>query len=113
MVNMNHCVTCGHHERDHDTEFGCQRCNVSSNHRFISPAEAEQTLTVLDSDLMSPEEFGVVPEHVELQARLFALDMAVKAYDLVTDVMDQPPGIEWIDSAAERYKNFLLAREHS
>lgn len=109
MVNKNHCVTCGHHERDHDAEFGCARCDVSANHRFISPKEAEETLTVLGSELMSPV-FDEVPEHVELQARLFALDMAVKAYDLVTDVMDTPPNIEWIDMAAQRYLDFLIPK---
>jgi hypothetical protein len=113
MVDLHHCVTCGHHERDHAGPLGCARCTVTAQHRFVSPQEAEETLEVLGGELLEAGEFGKVPEHVELQARLFALDMAMKGYDLVTEVMDEPPGIEWVDKAAERYARFLLKRRYS
>lgn len=111
MVDTNHCVTCGHHRRDHDEELGCQRCSTAAHHPFLSSKAADRALIALGSDLMEPVE--EVPGHIELQARLYALDMAVKAYDLVTEVMDTPPGIEWIDGAAERYIRFLLKKEYS
>lgn len=60
---------------------------------------------------MSPGEFGPIPEHIELQARVFALDMAMKGYDLVSEVMDEPPAIDWVDKAADRYLTFLLKRQ--
>jgi hypothetical protein len=64
-------------------------------------------------DLQVHFEGTQIPPHIELQARLYALDMAVKAYDVYTETEDEPQGPEWIDSAAKRYLEFLMARTYS
>lgn len=106
------CVTCGHHQRDHGAPMGCNRCSDSHQHRFLSPTQA---MGLIDEhpDLVEFEGPGV-PPHIELQARLYALDMAVKAYDLMTEVIDHdPPGPEWIDEKARTYLAFLMERSYS
>lgn len=110
--NAKNCVTCGHHERSHTQPMGCNRCGDSHQHRFLS---SQQALGLIDDHPDLQFEFnGVeIPPHIELQARLYALDMAVKAYDVYTETMDDPEGPEWIDRAASRYLKFLMSREYS
>lgn len=106
------CITCGHHKRDHSTPLGCNRCSDEHQHRFLS---IHQAMGHIDEhpDLQLRFEGQDVPPHIELQARLYALDMAVKAYDVYTEAEDTPDGPEWIDKAAERYLTFLMARSYS
>lgn len=116
MVDTDCCVTCGHHKRDHKMPSGCRRCDTAPEHRFLSPKRAELQLAELENDIMAADEFGKVAPHIELQARLYALEMATKAYDLETEVRDDPPEGEardYIEETAERYAKFLLVRRYS
>lgn len=109
------CVTCGHHKREHGHGHGCQRCPEAHQHRFLSPSQA---MGLIDEhpDLQINFEGTEMPPSIELQARLYALDMAVKSYDLITEVEDTPPdgdGRDWIKQTAETYLGFLMARTYS
>lgn len=109
-TNRKMCVTCAHHERDHSHPLGCQRCSESHQHRFLSPTQA---MGLIDEHPDLQFSGSEIPPHIELQARLYALDMAVKSYDLVTEAQDEPLGADWIDQAAERYLAFLMSRSYS
>jgi hypothetical protein len=115
------CATCGHHKRDHTHPMGCNRCQDQHQHKYLSPAQAEGLIdehpdfadlpAFPDSVTLPIEEFDLdedLPPHIILQARLYALDMAVKAYDLYTEMTDEVINPEWIDRTATRYTDFLL-----
>jgi hypothetical protein len=120
LKNEFKCATCGHHRRDHTHPMGCNRCADQHQHKFLSPTQAEglidehpdfADLPCFPTQATMPiEEFDIdnLPGHIVLQARLYALDTAMKAYDLYTEVDDNPEGPEWIDRAADRYEQFLL-----
>lgn len=118
MVGTDQCVTCGHHKRDHDNPLGCRRCDVAGGHRFLSSKAAELQLAELSNDLNARDEFGQVLPHLEMQARLYALEMAVKSVDLIseiTDIEDEvslQSGADCIVDVAEKFAQFLLVRRY-
>lgn len=107
------CITCGHHKRDHSAPMGCNRCADEHQHRYLSMHQATGLIDDHPDLQQLHFEGQTVPPHIELQARLYALDMAVKAYDVYTEAEDTPDGPEWIDKAAERYLSFLMVRSYS
>lgn len=125
MANTTHCVTCGHHKSHHSEPIGCDRCTEGEgNHRFMSAHQAQEWVNRQmaeptgrgrmgggrswdDEPPMDDLEADIEDLSNEGQLRVFALQMAMRGYDLVTDAEDNPPGPEWILEEAKRYFSFL------
>jgi hypothetical protein len=56
---------------------------------------------------MDDLEMDIEGDGEETQLRVYALQMAMKGYDLVTEAQNDAPGPEWILETARRYYRFL------